>query len=101
MLFRSNEFADVDTITIDALINENQLNEIDILKIDIEGGEFNLFEYDLALDNLLRTKVNLLAIEVHEEYIEEAVVINRLKALDYSVKKSGELLIATNNRKSI
>jgi len=54
---------DIKGITIDTILNENSFNEIDILKIDIEGAEKELFSknYKSWLG-----KVNVLIIELHD-----------------------------------
>jgi FkbM family methyltransferase len=53
----------VKTITIDDIIKENNLEYIDLLKIDIEGGEKELFESNY--ENWL-PKTKCIAIELHD-----------------------------------
>ncbi len=56
-------FPTVDTITIDELLKVAGSNEIDILKIDIEGAEIELFNCNF--ENWLE-KSNLIVIELHD-----------------------------------
>jgi FkbM family methyltransferase len=59
----------VDTITIADLVN--QLGTIDLLKIDIEGGEYDLID---KLDERLFARINNLFIECHyfqNDYVEK------------------------------
>ncbi len=53
----------VETITIDEIMKENNLEFIDLLKIDIEGGEKELFESNY--ENWL-PKTKYIAIELHD-----------------------------------
>jgi FkbM family methyltransferase len=57
----------IKAITIDKILKESGFNEIDILKIDIEGSEKELFSKNYDWLN----KVNILIIELHEWLIPE------------------------------
>ncbi|MEW7290481.1 FkbM family methyltransferase [Aquimarina sp. 2304DJ70-9] len=69
---------DIESITIDQIISDHHWDEIDILKIDIEGAEKKLFEsnYQYWLP-----KVNVLMIETHDRMIPKCS-ITVMKALD-------------------
>lgn len=41
---QQDHFEDVETITIDAFARENGINRIDVLKIDVEGAEYEVLE---------------------------------------------------------
>ena len=56
------EDADIDAITINDIISTYDLTRIDILKLDIEGAEIELFESNT--DWL--EKVNCMVIELHD-----------------------------------
>lgn len=61
---KSLKDSDVKTITIDEILKQSKHDKIDILKIDIEGAEKELFENGcLWLD-----KVNILIIELHDRF---------------------------------
>jgi FkbM family methyltransferase len=84
----------IETITIDELIQIHSLETIDILKIDIEGAEKQVFESDLSF--LIKTKV--IAIEIHEEYISKDIVVDILLAHNFILTEAGELIIGINKK---
>ncbi|WP_158587727.1 FkbM family methyltransferase [Algoriphagus lacus] len=57
------EKAGVEGITISGLMERYGLSRIDLLKIDIEGAEFELFKYN---SSEWLSKVNMMMIEVHD-----------------------------------
>ena len=59
----SEEHVEVEAVTIDELMQDESIEHIDILKVDIEGGEIDLFRNPDFL-----SKVDLLMIELHDEY---------------------------------
>ncbi len=85
---------DIESITIDQIIKDHNWDEIDILKIDIEGAEKNLFEsnYQHWLP-----KVNVLMVETHDRMIPKCS-ITVMKALDefdfglYTTTEGGTLV---------
>ena len=58
-----SETYDVEAVTIDAVMKKTGFDRIDILKLDIEGSEKELFSenYDVWMD-----KVNVIVIELHD-----------------------------------
>ena len=62
-----NSEYDLSGITINDILNETSFNTIDILKLDIEGAEKEIFtnNHHLWLD-----KVQVIIIELHDRYIE-------------------------------
>lgn len=60
---KEGEKSDITTVTIPQLIRENNLSQIDLLKIDIEGSEFELFK-NQAEEWL--PSVTMLMIETHD-----------------------------------
>ncbi len=57
----------IPAVTIDALMNKYHWQEIDIVKMDIEGAEKEVFAGNHAFEWLSKTK--LLIIELHDHYI--------------------------------
>jgi FkbM family methyltransferase len=55
----------VNGLTMEALMKAHQIEKIDILKIDIEGAEKNLFEHDCAWMAAVQT----IGIELHDHLI--------------------------------
>lgn len=71
-------------VTINEIIEENKWDRIDILKIDIEGAEFELFSKNTEWLN----KVKLLIIETHDKFGLAATkrVFKTLDSFEYTVK---------------
>lgn len=86
-----NEYEALD---ISSLMNDFNLDIIDFLKMDIEGGEFSVFEYKSDLTWLNKTR--LLAIEIHEDCGSKTEIQNILKDYNYELFYSGELTIGLN-----
>lgn len=82
----------IEAITIQSIIDKNQLKFIDILKIDIEGAEKQVFEG--SVEFLKLTKV--IAIEVHENYISKDSITEQLRESGFILIESGELIIGIN-----
>lgn len=73
-----SEQYDIKAITIDTLLKLSGFNKIDILKLDIEGSEKELFSknYDTWLE-----KVNIIVIELHDR-IKEGCTKKLYSAID-------------------
>ena len=84
----------INGITIQQIINENQLQYISILKIDIEGAERFLFQDGVDLGYLKITK--LIAIEIHDEFEIREKINNTLRLNGFILFTSGELTIGIN-----
>lgn len=85
--------ADINAITINEIISNYDLPRIDILKLDIEGAEIELFESNT--DWL--EKVNCLVIELHDRIrpgCEESVK-NKMSSDVWQEKRSGEKVVFT------
>jgi FkbM family methyltransferase len=54
-------------LTIDSLLNQNNWTTVDILKMDIEGAEKEIFSHETVWLN----KVRLLIIELHDNYKDD------------------------------
>lgn len=76
---QENELADVaiDAITIADIIKEHQLTELDLVKLDIEGSERNVFEKDFT-EWLSKTKEIIVEIHPHLHPECETNVLNAL-----------------------
>jgi len=89
----SNNSSDaVCSITISSLLNTYNISRIDILKMDIEGAEKEIFSSDVQ--NWL-PKVKVLVIELHDRYKSgcSMSLFQALSGFDYSMSIKGELLI--------
>jgi FkbM family methyltransferase len=82
-------YSEVDTITMTDLMDIYNLNHIDLLKIDIEGAELDIFSKG-SLDWI--SKVNCIVIELHD-WIQPGCSEAFFKAIypfKFSVDKQGE-----------
>lgn len=87
---QSNDDKPVQGITVQNLMQEYEINEIDILKIDIEGAEFQLFtEGDVEW----LQKVKVLIIELHEHALD---VLREIVKFDFHVYSNGETIVFVN-----
>ncbi len=87
---------EVQAITIEKIKNDHDVNLIDILKIDIEGSEKNLFmsDYEAWLP-----KVRCLIIELHDDIKpgSSQVFFRAISQFNFRLTLGGENLIFINN----
>jgi FkbM family methyltransferase len=96
--FRVVETDDADALeayTIPHLMEEYRMPIIDILKIDIEGSEKEIFGADADVSFL--SHVRCIAIEIHDEFNCREQVDAVLKKYNFACYESGELTIGINN----
>tara|TARA_Y100000589_G_scaffold328039_1_gene371214 strand:+ start:35738 stop:36484 length:747 start_codon:yes stop_codon:yes gene_type:complete len=88
---KSVEF-DIEAITIDKILEKSGKDNIDILKLDIEGAEKQLFSsnYELWLK-----KTNVIVIELHDRFIEgcSEALYSAIKKDEWLEFKEGEKVI--------
>lgn len=87
---RPDETPDISSVDIGTLLNESGHESIDILKIDIEGAESEVFRYNYQ--NWLE-KVRVIVIELHGKKCRE-IFETALSPYKFRFTKSGELTIA-------
>lgn len=75
--------------TLQSILQEFQIENIDILKIDIEGAEISIFRNDKMIDAVL-SKANHVAIEVHDDW--EGVIEHKLVDTGFHLYSKGETL---------
>lgn len=85
---------EVNSISIADLLIQKKWDNIDLLKIDIEGAESEIFSSDT---NFL-SKTRLIAIEVHDEFISRIIIESILKERGFIVFNVGELTVGLNNK---
>lgn len=85
----------ITAITIDKIIELYNIDKIDILKIDIEGSEKEVFENSNWLD-----RVDILIIELHDRMKKgcSQSVLNSVMKFDFSLQINGENLIFIKNK---
>ena len=86
----------IPTISISDIMRENNFESIDLLKIDIEGAEKELFES--SYENWL-PKTRVLVLELHDRMKKgcSKSVFSAVCKYDFSFSHKGENLIFTNN----
>jgi FkbM family methyltransferase len=89
-----NPEGDIAGISVDEIIEENNLTHISLLKIDIEGAERFIFNEDNDLSFLKITRV--VALEIHDEFNIRESINAILKEHDFLIFESGELTIGMN-----
>jgi len=77
-----NETFDIESITINQIIKENNWEFVDLLKIDIEGAEKELFESNF--ENWI-PKVKIIAVETHDRMKKDCsfVIFNTLSKYNF------------------
>lgn len=90
----SCEEGDIDGITINEIIDENNIDTVTFLKIDIEGAERYIFENENDVSFLKKTKI--IALEIHDEFNIRTSICNCLKKNNFYLFGSGELTIGLN-----
>lgn len=80
-------------VTLDSIVNGENISTIDILKIDIEGAEKQLFmDYKNIMDILQIT--DIIAIEIHDEVADRNMIYEKLIQGGFSILNSGETTFA-------
>lgn len=87
----------IDGITINEILEKEKLEEIDFLKIDIEGAERFLFSKESDCSYL--DKVKLIAIEIHDEFECREQIHAILKNAGFAIFESGETTIGFNKNR--
>jgi len=91
LLFKPQGFIKykVPTITIDSFLKKNKIKSIDILKIDIEGSEYELLEG--AKNTLKKNRVKIILVEIIDKKNiydkKEKKVLNLLKKRNFVLLK--------------
>lgn len=85
---------EIKSITIDEIIEENNLEYITLLKIDIEGAERFIFRKENNLSFLQKTQI--IAIEIHDEFQIREEIYNILRINGFLLFESGETTIGLN-----
>jgi FkbM family methyltransferase len=85
-----NELPDLEAVDIATVLNQSNHDEIDILKVDIEGSESIVFSRNFES---WINKVRLLVIELHGKECAD-IFYSALSSGSFSYSRSGELTIA-------
>ncbi len=70
MVVETDDYEDVPSITLDTFCDKNEIEEVDMIKIDVEGNELNVLK---GLKKKLESnKVNHIFIEIVESHLNKA-----------------------------
>lgn len=84
-----------DCISIENIFNDENIEIIDILKIDIEGGEKEVFKA-FEKDNSILSKIKFIAIEIHDEVADRVKINTQLLNAGFEIETVGETTIGIN-----
>jgi FkbM family methyltransferase len=87
----------VKAISVQYLFDHFNLQEIDILKIDIEGSEFEVFLNSIENVNCLK-KIRAVIMEIHDEAGNRQDIYQLLIENEFEIKKLGELTLFLNKK---
>lgn len=91
----TQEDGDLKAFSIQYLMDAHQFLDIDILKMDIEGSEKEVFT-GLNADVSFLSKTKCIAIEIHDEFDCREAVYKILRDYNFDFFESGELTIGIN-----
>lgn len=91
----TQEDGDLKAFSVNYLMKEYQFETIDILKIDIEGSEKEVFTGTNA-DSSFLSKTKCIAVEIHDEFECREDIYQILKEYNFKFFESGELTIGIN-----
>lgn len=81
-------------VCLNSIIRDYKIESIDILKMDIEGGEADIFKPGSDLSFLSRTKI--IAMEIHDEFDCREAINRILFEHGFVLYTSGELTVGIN-----
>jgi FkbM family methyltransferase len=84
-------------VTLHQLIEELCLPQVDVLKVDIEGAEAEVFSTRAAPEKFL-SKVKFLAMEIHEEMGRKEEILNMLAENGFEMNLVRQTYIGFNRR---
>ena len=98
---KSENSITVETVRLSAFCAEQNIDRIDLLKMDIEGGEYDVFEHDI---DFIKDKVATLLVEYHNFNIEDGQsILRKMLETDFTIHiqnphKGGGMFIAVNKK---
>jgi FkbM family methyltransferase len=94
----SGNYIEVETIDIETYANDNNITKIDYLKIDCEGGEYEIIEF--MNENFLRESVDKICLEYHifedEDNLKLKRLVNKLHKCGFVTSKNRTMLYCKN-----
>lgn len=93
------ENAEIESFTLIEIMRMANIKNIDILKIDIEGAESQLFDKELSDVSFLEC-TNMIAIEIHDEFHCREKIELLLNEFGFELNNDGELTIGIKSLKN-
>jgi hypothetical protein len=94
----SDKPTDLRSIEIKDIFNKYNLQQLDVLKLDIEGAEKFLFENTDYATSFLK-RVSIIAIELHDEYDVAESILSVLANNNFDMHKYGEMHVGIKDDK--
>lgn len=91
-IVESNEPTNLKTVEINEIIKKYDLEQLDVLKLDIEGAEEFLFESEDYATSFLK-HVSIVAIELHFDEEKNARILGILENNKFKLKRYGEMYV--------
>ena len=82
---------------IKGLLNEYDWESVDLLKMDIEGAESEIFKSSNAVAEWL-PHIKILAVEIHDEFDCRDRILNILSSKQFDIEYHGELVVGINQK---
>jgi FkbM family methyltransferase len=92
----SHQPTGLESITIRDIMVANKWELVDVLKIDIEGGERFLFSPEADISFL--DVVKLISLEIHDEFDCRDLIYEALRKKDFIILNFGETTLAINKK---
>ena len=87
---------EIPAVSMSEIIREANLEVIDLLKVDVEGAEGELFVPHVAASFLSKTRI--IAIEIHDALVSRNDIEGLLKSNGFVIFHHGELTIGINTK---
>ena len=91
----SDKSTNLKGISLSTLLDKTEFPFIDILKMDIEGGEKELFSKEETISPVLK-KIRFIAMEIHDHLADRQHILSILEKNNFSWFDHEELTIASN-----
>lgn len=89
--------AEIEALSIPSLMTRMNLQTLDILKMDIEGAESEIFANIETVEEWL-SKVKCLIVEIHDEFNCREQILETLKSFNYKLFDTHEYTVAINRQ---
>ncbi len=85
----------IKSVTLSNVLKQVKFKEVDVLKIDIEGGEEEVI---CKLDNSLFSLIKIIAMEIHDEIVNKDKILQTLNKNNFYYYMINETVFAVNKQ---